>query len=80
MMKNDVLDLTINKIEGVLKINRYYSEMLKKENNIETKDFLQKQVDKGKWFKEMIERRGKTLKSFLLMQRSGVIYISWNTL
>ena len=39
--------------------------MLKESGDVETRSFLQKQIDKGEWFKEMIERRGRTLKNIM---------------
>ena len=65
MVKNGVLELTINKAEKSLKINSYYVNMLKESGDVETRSFLQKQIDRGEWFKEMIERREKTLKNIM---------------
>ena len=65
IVKNGVLELTISKAEKSLKINSYYVDMLKESGDVETRSFLQKQIDKGEWFKEMIERRGRTLKNIM---------------
>ena len=66
-------DFTIKNINGnlelqlntgnvkTLKISKYYSELLNKTTDSNTKDFLAKNIAKAKWFKESMEKRSSTL-------------------
>lgn len=65
IFKNESNKLTvqINKggIKGI-KLSNYYSKLLLETNDVDTKKFLKQKIEKAKWFKEAIEKRGKTLK------------------
>ena len=59
---DNTLQLKLNKDNvKTLKISKYYSDMLLKTNDNETKEFLAQKIDKARWFKESMEKRESTL-------------------
>ena len=48
-----------------LKLSAYYSNLLLETTDKKTKDFLNKKLEKAKWFKESIEKRKSTLKKVM---------------
>ena len=60
---NGHLQLQMNKGSGKsLKVSKYYSDLLLETKDKKTKDFLKKNVEKAKWFKESTEKREGTLR------------------
>ena len=48
-----------------LKINKYYSKLVKETSDIKTKEFLKEKIDGAKWFIEAIEKRKTTLQKVM---------------
>ena len=48
-----------------IKLNHYYSALLKETSDKETADFLKEKIDKAKWFKDSLLRREATLKKVM---------------
>ena len=63
---NNALQLKLNKgnVKG-LKISKYYSDLLLKTNDNDTKEFLAQKIDKARWFKESMEKRESTLRKVM---------------
>ena len=63
---NNSLQLKLNKgnVKG-LKISKYYSDLLLKTNDNDTKEFLAQKIDKARWFKESMEKRESTLRKVM---------------
>ena len=63
---NSELTLQINK-GGIkqIKVSRYYENLLKETSDKKTKVFLTEKIEKAKWFKESIKKRGLTLKKVM---------------
>ena len=60
------LQLQLNKGNTkALKISKYYSDLLSATSDLETKKFLDKKLEKAKWFKEAMEKRDVTLRLVL---------------
>jgi len=60
---NGELQLQINKGNGkALKVSKYYSDLLLETNDKKTIDFLKKNIEKAKWFKESTVKREDTLR------------------
>ena len=63
---DNTLQLKLNKDNvKTLKISKYYSDMLLKTNDNETKEFLAQKIDKARWFKESMEKRESTLRKVM---------------
>ena len=45
----------------IVAVNKYYEKLLKETSDVETKDFLQKKIEKAKWFVDALKKRNKTL-------------------
>ena len=60
---NGELQLQINKGNGkTLKVSKYYSDLLLETNDKKTIEFLKKNIEKAKWFKESTVKREDTLR------------------
>ena len=60
---NNDIDLKVNTGNAKhLKVSKYYSDLLSKSNDAETKEFLSKKIEKAKWFKDALQKRELTLK------------------
>lgn len=63
---NNSLQLKLNKGNvKALKISKYYSDLLLKTNDNDTKEFLAQKIDKARWFKESMEKRESTLRKVM---------------
>jgi RNA polymerase sigma-54 factor len=49
----------------IVAVNKYYEKLLKETSDVETKDFLQKKIEKAKWFVDALKKRNKTLKDVM---------------
>ena len=49
----------------IVAVNKYYEKLLKETSDLETKDFLQKKIEKAKWFVDALKKRNKTLKDVM---------------
>jgi RNA polymerase sigma-54 factor len=49
----------------IVAVNKYYEKLLKETSDVETKDFLQKKIEKAKWFVDALKKRNKTLKNVM---------------
>ena len=49
----------------IVAVNKYYEKLLKETSDVETKDFLQKKIEKAKWFVDALKKRDKTLKDVM---------------
>ena len=49
----------------IVAVNKYYEKLLKETSDVETKDFLQKKIEKAKWFVDALKMRNKTLKNVM---------------
>ena len=49
----------------IVTVNKYYEKLLKETSDVETKDFLQKKIEKAKWFVDALKKRNKTLKDVM---------------
>ena len=75
---NNTLQLKLNKGNvKPLKISKYYSDLLLKTNDSDTKEFLAQKIDKARWFKESMEKRESTLsrvmKAIMELQKDYLI-------
>ena len=60
---NNQLQLQLNKGNSKkLRVSKYYSDLLLETNDEKTKDFLQKKIEKAKWFRDSMEKRETTLR------------------
>jgi len=67
LVVNNQLELQLNKSNTKpIKISTYYSNLLKETTDKNTKEFLQKKVEKALWFKEALIKREATLKNVML--------------
>ena len=63
---DNTLQLKLNKGNvKALKISKYYSDLLLKTNDNDTKEFLAQKIDKARWFKESMEKRESTLRKVM---------------
>jgi len=63
---DNTLQLKLNKGNvKTLKISKYYSDLLLKTNDNDTKEFLAQKIDKARWFKESMEKRESTLRKVM---------------
>ena len=61
-INNNQLDLQINKGDTKkIHVSKYYTNLLSETNDITTKEFLTKKIEKAKWFQEAIEKRNANL-------------------
>ena len=49
----------------IVAVNKYYEKLLKETSDVEAKDFLQKKIEKAKWFVDALKKRNKTLKDVM---------------
>ena len=49
----------------IVAVNKYYEKLLKETSDVETKKFLQKKIEKAKWFVDALKKRNKTLKDVM---------------
>ena len=49
----------------IVAVNKYYEKLLKETSDVETKNFLQKKIEKAKWFVDALKKRNKTLKDVM---------------
>ena len=49
----------------IVAVNKYYEKLLKETSDVETKDFLQKKIEKARWFVDALKKRNKTLKDVM---------------
>ena len=62
----DGISVTINNPNTkIVAVNKYYEKLLKETSDVETKDFLQKKIEKAKWFVDALKKRNKTLKDVM---------------
>ena len=65
---NNELDLQMNKGDTKkIQVSKYYSNLLSETNDLTTKEFLTKKLEKAKWFQEAIEKRNVTLRQVMLV-------------
>ena len=67
-LKNSEDDISVilnNPNTKIVAVNKYYEKLLKETSDVETKDFLQKKIEKAKWFVDALKKRNKTLKDVM---------------
>ncbi|MDC0204237.1 RNA polymerase factor sigma-54 [Flavobacteriales bacterium] len=66
LIKNNKVELQLNKNNRKpIRVSKYYSDLLEKTTDEETKLFLKQKVEKAKWFKDALVKRETTLKKVM---------------